>query len=514
VISTAAVAGRTRGLLSLVVLVSAMFSASTGAQEFASRSDTPVEKVTMMAGTSDVIKSPWPVTRVSITDPTIADVQVLTPNQVLLTAIGSGSTDLLMWGENEQVWHARVSVTADLAHVGLELKRIFPDSNLTIEQSRDLVIVSGVLQRAEDAPRLTQVLDGFGTRYVDATRIAGVQQVGLHVRVAEVSRRDIRALGMNAFFGGNSMFGGSTIGPANGGPLNPISIGAPQDAGVANIPFSFLAQTAVSSGVTLFTGFPGSDLQLFVQALAENQYVKLLAEPMLIALSGEEASFLAGGEFPIPVVQGSTTGGASISIEYKEFGVRLQFRPTVLGDDMIRLRVAPEVSDLSDLGAVEISGFSVPSVLTRRVDTTLELRSGQTFAMAGLLNSATSARSSRVPVLGELPVLGPLFRSVRYQRGETELVVLVTATLIEPTTIEGTPILPGISHVRPNDWDLFLHGKLHGSTPALPPVEVDRFRERGLDQLRGPGAWATFRAAPPRGTSADAGRPSAGASHT
>ncbi|HAU38151.1 MAG TPA: hypothetical protein DCX07_10615 [Phycisphaerales bacterium] len=247
--------------------------------------------------------------------------------------------------------------------------------------------------------------------------------------------------------------------------------------------------------MTLFAGFPKIDLEVFLQALSENQYLRVLAEPNLVALSGQEASFLAGGEYPIPVVQGSTTGGGtSISVEYREFGVRLQFRPTVLGENGIRLYVAPEVSELSDVGAVQIQGFRIPSVVTRKAATTLELKSGQSFAMAGLIRRSTSARTSRVPGLGDLPILGSLFRSVRYELGETELVVLVTAELVEPldVDIQKQPV-PGDFHIEPNDWELYAFGKIEGDLESRiksdPPAWVAQHR---LQRLKGPGAWVRY----------------------
>jgi pilus assembly protein CpaC len=272
-----------------------------------------------------------------------------------------------------------------------------------------------------------------------------------------------------------------------------------------------LGGVSVPPSATLFAGFPSSDLQVFVQALAENQYLRILAEPTLTALSGEEATFLAGGEFPIPVVQGGGGVGTnlSITIEYKEFGVRLRFRPTVLGDGTIRLHVGPEVSDLSDQGAVEIQGFRIPSLITRRAETTLELKSGQTFAMAGLLNDRNLARSSRVPALGDVPVLGALFRSVRYEQGETELVVLVTTNLVEPLSVVCPPPVPGVTDSVPNDWEVYMEGRTEGhKLPCISESDAEWLRELGFDELVGPGAWEEYGqpAAPGRGGEITAGR--------
>lgn len=444
---------------------------------------------------SRVIEPPWPVARVSVTDPSIADVQVLTPSRVLIFGKAVGSTDLILWSAEEESWQARIDVEIDLSRLQFDLNRFFAGSDLDLAQSQDVLVLTGILARAEQADQLHRFLSTLGLKYVDMTSVAGVQQVQIQVRVAEVSRTAIRAMGLNAFGTGRDMFGGTVIGPATGGALNPISIGpAAGTLARTNLPFTFNTAVNVSPGVTLFAGFPRADLEVFLQALAENQYLRILAEPNLVALSGEEATFLAGGEYPIPVVQGAATGGGtSISIEYREFGVRLKFNPTVLGDGRIRLRVAPEVSELTEIGAVNIQGFQIPAVTTRKVETTLELKSGQTFAMAGLISQPVNARSSRIPLLGDLPILGALFRSVRYAKGETELVVLVTASLVEPLSMSATPPVPGVTHVEPNDWELFIEGNVEGRGKAkVAPADAEWLKRYGYDQLRGPGAWATY----------------------
>jgi pilus assembly protein CpaC len=244
--------------------------------------------------------------------------------------------------------------------------------------------------------------------------------------------------------------------------------------------------------VTLLAGFSHSDVEILLEALAEDQYVRLLAEPNLTALSGEEASFLAGGEFPIPIVQGGTGGSApSITVVFKEFGVLLNFRPLVLGDGTIRLYVSTEASDLSEVGAVEIQGFRIPAITTRRAETTLQLKSGQTFGMAGLVQQISRATSSRLPWLGELPVLGPLFRSVKYQRGETELLVLVTASLVEPLSTTAVLPVPGVFHGEPDDWELYAEGRIEGK-PRIPAPPLAWPASTGLGRLRGPSPWASY----------------------
>ncbi len=575
------------------------------------RADPP--PIVVAAGQSSVLDAPWPVQRLSITNPQVADVEAISPTQVLLLGRKVGTTDLVLWSAGGEVWQRRIDVHIDPARLRKELTDLFPGSDLDVTQSQDVVIItgalptrvhgerlrtfleaaekatglkyvdmvsvagvrstseprpgsiytdaerlkqdllwmfpdstldvrqsgdvmviSGTLRRTEQAQQLRKYLEALqelveqrrtrrgpshtrpaGTfeeetsepepvpaadfRFIDMTSVAGVQQVQLKVRIAEVSRTALRNLGVNILQTGhhdNTFFGASTIGPSVGGALVPMTIGPPRGAIAGNegVPFTFNADVNVPPSVSLFFGFPRAELEFFLEALAENTYLRLLSEPTLVALSGEEASFLAGGEFPIPVVQSGVGGGAlSITIEYKEFGVRLRFRPTVLGDGTIRLHLAPEVSDLSNVGAVIIQGFQVPSLVTRRAETTLELKSGQSFAMAGLLSNRNEARNSRTPGLGDVPVLGSLFRSVRYVKGETDLVVLVTASLVEPLSLAEAPPLPGVCDTVPNDWEFYGLGMIEGgSAPTLSPAEAAWLESLNLDELKGPGAWERY----------------------
>jgi pilus assembly protein CpaC len=462
---------------------------------------TEARVIALDAGRSHLVEAPWPVKTVSVTNPDVADVQAIAPNRVVILGKSIGSTDFILWSEQGDVWKARVDVIADVRQLEASLAKAFPDSKIQLSQTRDVLVVSGSLARADQVKQLTQLLEAAGFRFLDTTRLVGVQQVHIQVRMAEVSRTAIRSLGFNAFAVGEDAFGALTLGSAAGGALNPISIGVPENVpAVPDLPFSFTDQVSASPLVTLFGGLPNQNIMLFVQALAEDQYLRILAEPNLVALSGEEARFLAGGEFPIPIVQGGAGGGStSISVEYKEFGVSLSFRPTVLGDGKIRLRVAPEVSDITDTGAVEIEGFRIPAIVTRRAETTLELNDGQTFAMAGLLSNRKAARNSRIPLLGDLPIIGALFRSVRYERGETELVVLVTASLVEPLSLAKSPPVPGSMEMTEGDWDIFFKGDIYGGVPTLPrQTDPGVFQAMKLGRLKGPGAWSSHDKAPAR----------------
>jgi len=476
----------------VVLLLSGLLAGSAAFAEEKAKV-TKGSPIRVYLGKSRIIHSPWLVKQVAVADPKIVSVQVLTPRQILLQGTAAGSTDIIMWSAEDQLYKARVDVDIDVKRMRTQLASLFPRTTLQITQSEDMVIVRGILSQADQTRQLRSFFETRGIKFHDMTSLGGIQQVLLQVRIAEVSRTAIRSLGVNFFATGTDFFGGSTIGSASGGALNPVTIGPASgvNAAAARLPFTFNADVAISPAVTVFGGIPDANLQFFIQAMAENQYLRILAEPTLVALSGQEASFLAGGKFPVPVVQASTTGSTSITIEYQEFGVRLKFRPTVLGDGTIELYVAPEVSEITEVGAVQIQGFQVPAIATRQAETTLQLKSGQTFAMAGLIRRVASARSSRVPWAGDIPVIGALLRSVRHTSGETELVVLVTASLVEP--VSKKPPWPGITHVDPNDWELYALGRTEGQTvPALRASRQDLrwLRKMGLHRLIGPGAWA------------------------
>ncbi len=472
------------------------------------------EPIKVIVGSSVVVRTPWPAVRVAVTDPKIANVQVLTPNQVLLQGLKVGSSDFIIWSQDEkEIKQWKVQVTLDPAYFHQKLRELFPGSTLEVAHSADTLVVRGMLRSAEQAAGLKDYLEKTEMKYVNMASLAGVQQVQLQVRVAEVSRSVLRSLGINFLTAEDDFFGMGRVGSASGGALVPTLQAGPGaiggglgEGGAALDSLNFVIPTNVvaSPAISLIAGFPKSNLEFFIQALAENQYLRILANPTLVAMSGEEATFLAGGEYPIPVVQGTVggTGGSnSITIEYKEYGVRLTFRPMVLGDGTIRLYAAPEVSDLTQIGAVEIEGFRVPALLTRKAETTLELKSGQSFAMAGLINNKVQAINSHIPGLGALPVLGPLFRSVRYQEDETELVVLVTASLVEPMYIAQDSPVPGILHSRPDDWEFYVEGRIQGERAAvINPADAEWLKQMGLDCLVGPGAWDSYKEPPAQET--------------
>jgi pilus assembly protein CpaC len=452
----------------------------------------------MLVGGSQMISLSQRLESVIIVLSQVADAKPVSANEVVLVARRPGTTDVVFRLESGETVIRSLRVTLDHRDVEQRIKRLF-GADLQVGDVDGTITVRGVVPDVATGAQISKLMDSIAADWINLTRIPGVQQVQLRVRIAEASRTALRELAFGGVVGGSSAFGGFQA--PGGSPFQRVSITPTPFAPANNARFMFdQVGSGVSSATTLFGGIPGSNLEIFINALSENRYVRLLAEPNLVAISGEEATFLVGGEFHVPIVQGSVVGGGStVTVQYKEFGVQLKFRPEVLGEGRLRLEVSPEVSELSEIGAVEQNGFTIPSVITRRSSTTVELNSGQSFAMAGLLRTKDQARASRVPVLGDLPVLGALFRSVRYEQDQTELVVMVTAELVEPLDDGDDRPLPGDLHQTPNDWELFGEGKLNGATDVGNPLA--RLRALGLGSLKGPGAWR--RSDDPRAPAAD-----------
>ena len=292
---------------------------------------------------------------------------------------------------------------------------------------------------------------------INLIRVPGVQQVMLQVRIAELNRTGLREIGadiLGVHPGTGNIWGTQMAGAfvGAGGVAGP--------GGLAGSAFSEITDH------TAFGIFPSGDFEILLRALRRNSVVSVLAEPNLIAMSGHEASFLAGGEFPVPVPQGIGGANTNVTVEWKEFGVLLNFTPYVLDDETIRLTVTPEVSRINpELGTtLVLGGDPVPGVNTRRVTTTVEMREGQTLAMAGLLQVTTEGRSSRIPGLGDLPYVGTLFSNNGGKKEEKELLVLVTPTLIAPMEPGQVPALPGEEVREPNDLEFYLMGRIEGRT--------------------------------------------------
>jgi pilus assembly protein CpaC len=404
-------------------------------------------QIRLMMSKSRLLTTATPYKRVSVAQPEIADVNPIGPTSLLLTARKPGATQLIVWNDAEQAQVVDVSVAVDLAALNEQIAGMFPDCKITASSLNGQIVLRGRVPNLQTAEQATQVAAPFGSKVMNFLEVSGGQQVMLQVRFAEVSRAAKQELGFNAF----ATDGTFKLGINNGPGVDPIG-GLIGSSGTINP-----AVTVFGAGSVGSTSF-----EYFIHAMRTNSLLRVLAEPNLIAISGQEASFLAGGEFPVPVPQSGSGGGTTITIEYREFGVKLGFTPVVLGDGRIRIKVTPEVSDLDFTTAVQFQGFVTPGLTKRKVTTTVELGDGQTFAIAGLLNNAINASKSVTPGLGDIPVLGALFRSVRYERKETELVVMVTPRLVDPLNPDKVPQLPGEKWRYPTESQLFWDRDLGG----------------------------------------------------
>lgn len=443
-----------RGLLLLLFLIASVVPAELRAASVIEAASGA--GVTVSVGEGRLLRLDRPVASVFIANPEVADVQVQSPRTVYVLGKRTGRTSLFALDEEEEViFGGQVEVTHDLAGLRRALDTMGDTRNVTLESIDGGLILSGAVESAEAAENLRRVAAryaGDAEEIINRVRVDGPNQINLRVRVAEVSRRLVKQLGIRwaaLFSPGNFNFG-------------------------------LVGGTSIATGGA-FTGGVGAtgsnfDINFFIDALADEGLLTVLAEPNLTALSGEEASFLAGGEFPIPVAQSQDT----ITVEYKRFGVSLSFRPVLLSGGRISLHVAPEVSELAPQEGVLLEGLQVPGLTTRRADTTVELGSGQSFAIAGLLSNRAQHDNSRLPGLGDLPVLGSLFRSTRFQRGETELVIIVTPYIVQPAQNERQFAQPTDGFAPPDDVRRLLFGQIYATDANYRTLVDSRLGDRRL----------------------------------
>ncbi len=386
--------------------------------------------------------------RFSIGQPDIADVTAVGPSTLLVTGKKFGSTQIIVWNEKEESQVIDITVTFDLQAIRDEFKKAFPDAPIEISVLNGQVTLKGRVPNLKVAEQAQRVAEAYTKDVINFLEVGGGQQIMLAVQFIEMNRAASNQLGFSTLF----TDGGSTIGSVNG-PLN-SPIGA-MSAG---------KDYALGSGVTLFGSgnLGGMAFEAFLSAVKANSLARTLAEPNLVAISGEDAEFLAGGEIPIPVPQAGAGGSSTITIEYKEFGVRLKYNAVVLGDGRIRMKVMPEVSELDYNNTTSVNGQAVPGLKTRKVSSIVEMSEGQTLALAGLLQRSVNARSTGTPGLSDLPIIGAMFRNVSYSRSETELVILVTPRLVQAMNPGQLPSPPGENWRYPNEAQLFGLGDIGG----------------------------------------------------
>jgi len=425
--------------------------------------DADPEPIMLETNKGQLLRLVRPIDTVFIAEPGIADVQLKSPTLIYIFGRRPGETTLFAVDKRELViLNTRVVVSHNLTRLKDMIRSFLPDNLIDVRSIQGTVVMTGSVSSAEEAENLrvlaSRVL-GENGQIINRVRVTGPNQVNLRVRVAEISRELNKQLGIN--WDVVRTAGSLAIGLAVGNPI-----------GAAG---ALLAQSPTAGNLTLAASAGKYDINALIDALDDEGLITVLAEPNLTALSGETASFLAGGEFPVPVNQ----DGDSITIVFKKFGVSLAFTPTLLGNGRINMRVRPEVSQLSSAGAVEIAGFTIPALTTRRVETTVELASGQSFAIAGLLQTTTNQTVEEFPGLAQLPIIGPLFRSTQFQKSESELVIIVTPYIVRPVS---TQLASPTDGFRPaQDSERILFGANYRSTPrGSSPAPLDRQGSPGL----------------------------------
>jgi len=468
-----------------------------------------------MITTRQAIANEGGVALLAVGDPTVIDFELVGPRLVRVVSKRVGMSDLTITTDEGESYSFEVNVTYDLDLIQIQLQEIYPDAAIHISQLRDHVVLRGEARSPFQVQQIVSTLQLFLSSYqattkvtgtqvatpgtdpagapapgqggegggrlptagpaspqtpdsspqttaeypaaqiINLLRVPGVQQVQLHVKVAELNRTALRRVGADLFYRDGS---GNTLGTQIGG----------QSASLFGL--------GLSQNSNGFAVFPSARLDVFFSALRQNSIINVLAEPNLVAIHGQEASFLAGGQFPVPIPQpGGGAGANVIAIQFQEFGVRLNFTPYILEDETIRLRVAPEVSSIDQGVGVTVLGTTVPGLATRRVESTVQMRQGETLALAGLLQIQLDATTTRIPGLGDLPYLGPFFSNTTHQKVEKELLILVTPFLVSPMSADEVPCAPGEDIMDPNDLEFYTLSRIEGRTgrPHRPTTNWD-----------------------------------------
>jgi len=461
--------------------------------------------VELLVGRSTLVEIGSPIARVSLTSADVADALVTGQTQLLVHGKMPGSISMFVWDRAGAVKRYEIAVQRDLARLNDQMKELFPGEQIQAHSNGKMVVLSGMVSNKDVSEKAMSVAAGYVDKPADVTTLLQVQagprsnQVLLRVRFAEVSRTAMSQFGM-------SFFTSPTGIKNNVGRVTTQQYPAPdfRDLAWTKANSDFGSPVTSAEGKLSFGDFLNVfllnekyDLGTLIKALQNRGLFQSLAEPNLVAESGKEASFLAGGEFPVPVAQGS---GANIgvSVQFKEFGIRLNFTPTVTGD-RVHLKVRPEVSTLDYGNAVVLAGFRIPSLSTRRAETSVELRNGQTFAIAGLMNNQMQSTMQKVPGIGDIPIIGYLFRSKASQRDQTELVVMITPEILPSDSPGVTPSLPRYpdtfmppvseKNSRPAPAPAFSTSRSQATAPAAAPAVVDnrtdveRAQDRALEAL-------------------------------
>jgi pilus assembly protein CpaC len=433
----------------------AIAEAGQRASTLAVESNSAAELLHVTVGRSVFLTSAAPLRRVYIGNPAVLQTYTSDPTELVLTAKDAGVSSMVIW--DEAGGHRLYTVFADLDPDALRasLEQAFPGSSIHAETGEGKVFLTGSVTTEAASDAAFKMASLYAKDVVNSLRVIPVhgKQVQLKLRIVEVDRTRLEQLGINIFAGGRTAVATTT------GQFASTAIGSDSSLSVSNPLNIFLFNSKLNIGLT-------------VQDLEQKQILQVLAEPTLTTLSGLPARFLSGGEFPFPVVEGGGVGSAAaVSIQFRPYGVKVDFTPTVNPDGSIRLKLSPEVSTLDYSNAVTISGFTIPALSTRRAETEVEILDGQSFIVSGLLDHRTTEIMSKVPGIGDVPILGQLFRSKNFNHSVVELVIIVTATVVDPlnsnpSANEPTPVVPNLDV---NTFDESLKAKSRAATPATAP---------------------------------------------
>ncbi len=436
-------------------------------------------------GKAVLVDCAQPIQHVALGADDIAEAEAISPTEIMIRGKGPGATSLILWDIHggRQFFNVTVRPNAGLTgdnldNIRRELRTELPGQTIKVSYANNAVFLRGTVKDLTSSARAVQIASTAGkvVNLMDVSVPTADPQILLKVRFASVDRSLARDLGVNLFDLGL----GNALGGVSAGQFSPPTIGSTSGSSSGSGVTGTVGSASFSQEGSIFAFFPGLNVGADIHALITKNIVQVLAEPNLLATDGKEASFLAGGEFPYPVVSGTSGGTAAVSIEFKEYGIRLNFIPTITPRGTIRLQVAPEVSALDYTNEVEISGFEVPGLTTRRVNTEVELGDGQTFIIGGLLDKSLTNTFSKIPFLGDIPILGKLFQSQTKTKNDTELIVLVTPEIVTPTAAgTPTPDLKYPDQFMPPNSNIPMHqadGKNADNTlapaPAAIPVET------------------------------------------
>jgi pilus assembly protein CpaC len=418
----------------------------------------------LLVGRSIVITSPARIKRVSIADPTIAEAIVVSPNQVLVNGKTPGGVSLIVWDETDQSQSFEVSIDIDVLGLSQKIREVFPNEDVHLDTSRDVVMLSGKISSKEVADKILEIVKGVTPKVTSLMQVPSTPagEILLQVRFAEVNRALIKQFGINIL----SLPGSKNIGTISTQQYAPPQLTTANGVGTTPTTGSAIG---ISDLLNIFIFRPDINLAATIKALQEQNVLEILAEPNLMTESGKDASFLAGGEFPFPILQstGGSGGFAGITIQFKEFGVRLNFTPTLTPDGLIHLKVKPEVSSLDFTNALTLQGFVIPALATNRVESDMSLSDGQSFAIAGLMDNRVTEQMQKIPGIGDIPILGKLFTSKSLNRSKNELVIVVTPHIIHPLPVgEATPNLKYPDPFLPPTAGKPAKGEVVPGTPA------------------------------------------------